>query len=101
MSNTIAMEAAPLSEVVRKNRYELADNLEKVMAADLPWHKFETPAAYRQARADGSNGFKKPLRNDKATIITCSARDSHPIELRIIEPTSAKSKGVFLHFHAG
>lgn len=90
-----------VSANVQKGRLEFADNLEKLLANDKNWYEFPTPQDYRDARLNGTHGFKKPVFNDKARLINFSGREGNSIELRVIEPTTGPSKGVWLHFHAG
>jgi hypothetical protein len=95
------MEPAPVSAMTLKARHELAENLEKMLANDVPWYDFESPAAYRKARQEGLNGFIKPILNERARTVTFPARDNHWVKLRIIAPSSKPSRGTWLHFHAG
>lgn len=64
-------------------------------------YEFPTPQTYRDARRDGINGFKKPVANDDARLVTITGRDGESVEIRVISPTTQSSKGVWLHFHAG
>ena len=98
---SLTNSSLPVSEQVRKARHAFADKLEKQLAADKPWYDFPDPADYRKARRDGTHGFNKPIRNERARLVNIAARDGHEIELRIISPESKPAKGVWLHFHAG
>lgn len=84
-----------------KGRLEFADRLEKLIANDKNWYEFPTPQEYRDARRNGTNGFKAAVFNDKARLVRFSGRSGNAIELRVIVPTAGSSKGVWLHFHAG
>jgi len=101
MPSSINISPAPVPAAVLKARYELADQLEKMLANDTPWYEFESPSAYRKARREGLNGFKKPVLNERARSVTFAARDGYDVELRVIAPSSKPSKGTWLHFHAG
>jgi hypothetical protein len=101
MPYSLNLTAAPVSATTVAARYELADKLEKVLANDKPWYEFETAEEYRRARREGLNGFKRPFLNESAKILNVTARDGHAVELRIISPSSSRSRGVWLHFHAG
>ncbi|KAF5710207.1 lipase esterase [Fusarium mundagurra] len=90
-----------ISASTRKERLELADRLEKLLANDKNWYEFPTPQDYRDARRNGTHGFKKAVCNDKARLINFTGREGNSVELRVIEPTTGPSKGVWLHFHAG
>lgn len=87
--------------VANRDASSWPNRLEKLLANDKPWHEFPTPQDYRVARRDGTHGLKKPLCNDKARLINFTGREGNSIELRVIEPTTGPSKGVWLHFHAG
>ncbi|GAB7353334.1 hypothetical protein MBLNU459_g3825t1 [Dothideomycetes sp. NU459] len=58
-----------------KARNDLADKLEKMLENDKPWHQWETPQAYRDARRNGLNGFKKLVVNEAADTISLKSRD--------------------------
>lgn len=109
-----------LSESALQDRLEYADKLEKLLANDKNWpvlpdrflsdsvimtvscrYEFPTPQDYRNARRNGTGGFKKPWSNDKARLVSFAGRDGHVVELRVIEPATRPSVGVWLHFHAG
>lgn len=51
-------------------------------------------------RSEGTNGFPKPLLNERAKVIAIKRRAGNEIELRIIR-LPAPTKVVLLHFHAG
>ncbi|KAF9768718.1 hypothetical protein IL306_013937 [Fusarium sp. DS 682] len=97
----VNVRPAQLSASAQQGRLELADRFEKLLANDKNWHEFPTPQDYRDARRNGTHGFKKPVCNDKARLINFTGREGNSIELRVIEPTTGSSKGVWLHFHAG
>lgn len=97
----VNVRAVQVSASKQKERIDLADRLEKLIAGDKNWYEFPTPQDYRDARRNGTNGFKKPVFNEKARLLTCTGRAGNPIELRVIEPSTGHSKGVWLHFHAG
>ena len=98
---SLNVHPAQISASAQKARLELADRLEKLIANDKNWYEFPTPQDYRNARFNGTNGFKAPVFNDEARLIKFNSRQGNSIELRVIEPTNGSSKGVFLHFHAG
>ncbi|KAF5628931.1 lipase esterase [Fusarium sp. NRRL 52700] len=98
---SLNVQPVPVSASVQKARLELADRLESLLANDKNWYEFPSPQLYRDARRMGTHGFKKPASNDKARLINFTGREGNEIELRVIEPTSGPSKGVWLHFHAG
>lgn len=98
---SLNVQPARVAEDVQDKRRKLADRLEKELANDTPWYEFPTPAAYRRARRDGTHGFKRPPLNNNARMLTIYGRDKNAIELRIIDPTTGPSRGVWLHFHAG
>ena len=101
MATSINLRPARVSDDVHKSRLEFAGKLEKQLENDVPWWDFPSPEEYRKARREGTNGFKKPVLNEKARLITTTGRDGQSIELRVIEPSTKASKGVWLHFHAG
>ncbi|EWY79375.1 hypothetical protein FOYG_17453 [Fusarium oxysporum NRRL 32931] len=90
---TLNVRPAQVSASVRKGRLELVDRLEKHLKNDKNWYEFPTPQDYRDARRDGTHGFKKPARNDKARLINFTGREGNSIELRVIEPSTGSSKG--------
>ncbi|RBQ80011.1 hypothetical protein FVER14953_05842 [Fusarium verticillioides] len=92
---------AHVSASTLEGRLEFADRLEKLLANDKNWYEFPTPQDYRDARRDGTHGFKKPVCNDKARLIKFTGREGNSIQLRVIEPSAGSPKGVWLHFHAG
>lgn len=100
MASSVDLRPASIPADVQRTRYAFADQLEKMLANDIPWYDFPTPADYRMARQQGTHGFKKPVLNSKARIVTIKGRDATPIELRVIDPPKP-SRGVWLHFHAG
>ena len=98
---SVNVRPTQVSASIQKGRLELADKLEKLIANDKNWYEFPTPQDYRDARLNGTNGFKKPVFSDKARLINFTGRDGNSIELRVIDPPTGPSKGVWLHFHAG
>ncbi|KAH8819261.1 putative carboxylesterase [Xylogone sp. PMI_703] len=101
METSLSILPRSIPEDTRRSRLELADKLEKQLENDIPWYKFPTPEAYRKARREGTNGFRKPVLNEKARLVNINARDGHQVELRIISPETKPTRGVWLHFHAG
>lgn len=98
---SLNVHPAAISMIVQKRRLELADRLEKLIVNDKHWYEFSTPQEYRDARLHGTNGFKAPVFSDKARLVNFKGREGNSIELRVIEPATGPSKGVWLHFHAG
>jgi acetyl esterase len=97
----VNVRPAQISASIQKGRLEFADRLEKLIANDKSWYEFPTPQDYRDARLNGTNGFKAPVFSDKARLIKFNGREGNWIELRVIKPTTGPSKSVWLHFHAG
>ncbi|EME43717.1 hypothetical protein DOTSEDRAFT_62325 [Dothistroma septosporum NZE10] len=56
---------------VFRERMEIAEKLEKLLANDKNWYEFPTPQDYRDARRDGTNGFKKPVLSEHARLVNC------------------------------
>lgn len=97
---TPAVRMNDVSAEQLKEREATLDRLEKMTKSQVQWYECGAPA-YRKMRLEGTGGFPQPHFNANATTVTCTARDKHKINLRIIRPASGASKGVFLHFHAG
>lgn len=98
---SINVRPVQVSTSIQQGRLDLADRIEKLVAIDKNWYEFPTPQDYRDARRNGTNGFKKAASNDKARLLNFTGRAGNSIELRILEPTTGPSKGLWLHFHAG
>lgn len=84
-----------------KDRTAYLDILEAQYSGTIQWNECQSPAAYRDMRREGLNGFPAPVRNPNAKPLSIRGRDGHEIELRIISPECQQSKGIWLHFHAG
>ncbi|KAF2094889.1 carboxylesterase [Rhizodiscina lignyota] len=97
----LTIETPHVAAEVLEQRNSLLDKFEKGSSQQPQVLRDADAAAYRKMRAEGTNGFVPPRFLPEAENITIRTRDEQEMKLRIVRPTSGKSHGCFLHFHAG